>query len=147
MGLEAMIIVFWMLSLKLAFSPSSFTLIKRLFSSSSLSAIWVLFLICISEAVDIFTSNLGCSRWPVPLGWQGTAWLTASVSFTSLWTTRLWSMKGNEMILGAQIRQTCIWSLHSTYCPSEIHLYEPVFSSAKWHKSVAVYYFHSDWKN
>ena len=37
--LEAMILVFWMLSFKPAFSLSSFTLIKRLFSSSSLSAI------------------------------------------------------------------------------------------------------------
>ena len=128
MGLEATIIAFWMLSLKLAFSPSCFTLIKRLSSSSSLSAICVLLLICISEAVDTSTSNPGCPRWPVHLGWQGTAWLTASVSFTSLFTTRMWSTKGNEMVLGAQIRQTCIWSLHSTYYPSEIHFYEPQFS-------------------
>ena len=41
MGLDAMILVFWMLSFKSAFSLSSFTLIKRLFSSSSLSAIRV----------------------------------------------------------------------------------------------------------
>ena len=33
MGLDAMILVFWMLSFKPAFSLSSFTLIKRLFSS------------------------------------------------------------------------------------------------------------------
>ena len=39
MGLDAMIFFFWMLSFKPAFSLSSFTLIKRLFSSSSLSAI------------------------------------------------------------------------------------------------------------
>ena len=39
MGLDAMILVFWMLSFKPAFSLSSFTFIKRLFSSSSLSAI------------------------------------------------------------------------------------------------------------
>ena len=39
MGLDAMILVFWMLSFKPAFSLSSFTLIKRLFGSSSLSAI------------------------------------------------------------------------------------------------------------
>ena len=39
MGPEAMIFVFWMLSFKPTFSLSSFTLIKRLFSSSSLSAI------------------------------------------------------------------------------------------------------------
>ena len=38
MGLDAMISVFWMLSFKTAFSPSSFNFIKRLFSSSLLSA-------------------------------------------------------------------------------------------------------------
>ena len=41
MGPDAMILVFWMLSLKPAFSLSSFTFIKRLFSSSSPSAIRV----------------------------------------------------------------------------------------------------------
>ena len=41
MGTVAMILVFWMFSFKLGFSLSSFTFIKRLFSSSSLSAIWV----------------------------------------------------------------------------------------------------------
>ena len=38
MGLDAMILAFWMLSFKPAFSLPSFILIKRLFSSSSLSA-------------------------------------------------------------------------------------------------------------
>ena len=41
MGPDAMILVFWMLSFKPAFPLSSFTLIKRLFSSSSLSTIRV----------------------------------------------------------------------------------------------------------
>ena len=41
MGSDAMILVFWMLSFKATFSLSSFTFIKRLFSSSSLSAIRV----------------------------------------------------------------------------------------------------------
>ena len=41
MGPDAMTLVFWMLSFKSAFSLSSFTFIKRLFSSSSLSAIRV----------------------------------------------------------------------------------------------------------
>ena len=41
MGPDAMILVFWMLSFKPTFSLSSFTFIKRLFSSSSLSAITV----------------------------------------------------------------------------------------------------------
>ena len=40
-GPDAMILVFWMLSFKPTFSHSSFTFIKRLFSSSSLSAIRV----------------------------------------------------------------------------------------------------------
>ena len=40
-GPDAMIFVFWMLSFKPTFSCSSFTFIKRLFSSSSLSAIRV----------------------------------------------------------------------------------------------------------
>ena len=41
MGPDVMILVFWKLSFKPAFSLSSFTLIKRLFSSSSFSAIRV----------------------------------------------------------------------------------------------------------
>ena len=41
MGPDAMIFVYWMLSFKPTFSLSSFTFIKRLFSSSSLSAIRV----------------------------------------------------------------------------------------------------------
>ena len=41
MGLDAMILVFWTLSFKPTFSLSSFTFIKRLFSSSSLSALRV----------------------------------------------------------------------------------------------------------
>jgi len=40
-GLDAMILVFWMLGCKPAFSLFSFAFIKRLFSSSSLSAIKV----------------------------------------------------------------------------------------------------------
>ena len=41
MGPDAMILAFWMLSFKPTFSLSSFTFIKRLFSSFSLSAIRV----------------------------------------------------------------------------------------------------------
>ena len=41
MGLDVMILVFWMLSFKPAFSLSTFTFIKMLFSSSSISAIRV----------------------------------------------------------------------------------------------------------
>ena len=41
MGLDAMVLVFWILSFKPTFSLCSFTFIKRLFSSSLLSAIRV----------------------------------------------------------------------------------------------------------
>ena len=58
-GPDAMILDFWMLSFKLTFSLFSFTFIKRLFSSSSLSAIRVV--ICISEIIDIAPGNLDSS--------------------------------------------------------------------------------------
>ena len=44
---DAMIFVFWMLNFKPAFSLSSFTFIKRLFSSSSVSAIRVVSYACL----------------------------------------------------------------------------------------------------
>ena len=56
----AMILVFLMLSFKLTFPLSSFTFIKRLFSSSSLSA-HKGGVICISEVIDISPDNLDFS--------------------------------------------------------------------------------------
>ena len=47
MGPDAMILIFWKLSFKPTSSLSSFTLIKRLFSSSSLSAIWLVSSACL----------------------------------------------------------------------------------------------------
>ena len=47
MGPDAMIFVFWMLSFKPAFSLSSFTFFKRLFSSSLLSAVGVVSSACL----------------------------------------------------------------------------------------------------
>ena len=41
MGLDSMIFIFWMLNFKPAFSLSSFTFVKSLFSASSLAAIRV----------------------------------------------------------------------------------------------------------
>ena len=56
MGPDAMIFIFQMLSFKPAFSPSSFTLIKRSFSSPSISPIRVV--LCISDVVDVSPSSL-----------------------------------------------------------------------------------------
>ena len=63
MGLDVMILVFWMLSFKPAFSLSSLTLIKKLFSSSLLFAIRV-----VSSAylrLLISPGNLDSSLWVV----------------------------------------------------------------------------------
>ena len=62
MGPDAMVLVFWMLSFKSAFSLSSFTFIKRLFSSSLLSAIRVMsFEVSIPAVIDISPSSLDSS--------------------------------------------------------------------------------------
>ena len=58
---DAMILVFWLLSFKPAFSLFSFTLIRKLFSFSSLSAIS--HIICISEVVDISPDNSDSILW------------------------------------------------------------------------------------
>ena len=50
---DAIILIFWMLSFMSSFSLSSFTFIKRLFRSSSLSAIRVVSSASISEVIDI----------------------------------------------------------------------------------------------
>ena len=62
MGLDVMILVFWMLSFKPAFSLSSFTLINSLLAFYQQSGV-----IYISEAVDISPSNLDSSLWFIRL--------------------------------------------------------------------------------
>ena len=64
---DAMILVFWRLSFKPAFSISSFTFIKRLFSSSSFSAIRV-----VSSAYLRLLIFLPANRW----GKQQIQWQT-----------------------------------------------------------------------
>ena len=65
MGLDAMTLVFWMLCFKPAFSLSSFTFIKRLYSSYLLSAtrlsIWGYWYLWESEVIDISPDNLDSS--------------------------------------------------------------------------------------
>ena len=67
MGPDAKILVFWMLSLKPAFSLFSFSFIKRLFSSPSLFFHYR-GIICISEIIDISSSNLASSLWFIQPG-------------------------------------------------------------------------------
>ena len=66
-GPDAMIFILWMLSFKPTFSLSSFTFIKRLFSSSSLSAIRVVscilpFLIC-NKMLSTVHGYMWCYWW------------------------------------------------------------------------------------
>ena len=68
MGSDAMILVFWMLSFKPPFSLSSFTVIKRLFSSSSpFTFCHYSDIIRISEVVDVVPDNLDSSLWVIQL--------------------------------------------------------------------------------
>ena len=59
MELDAMIFIFYMQSFRPAISLSSFTFIKKLFSSSSLSASRVVFSAC--QVIYIFPGNLNSS--------------------------------------------------------------------------------------
>ena len=61
MGPDAINLVFWMLSFKPAFSLSSFTFIKRLFSSSSLYAIRVVS----SAYLRLFILQPWCTPYPI----------------------------------------------------------------------------------
>ena len=67
MGPYAMTLVFWMLSFRPTFSLSSFTFIKRLVSSSLLSALRS-GVICISEVIDISPGNLDSSLYFIQSG-------------------------------------------------------------------------------
>ena len=76
MGLDAMILVFWMLIFKPDFPPSSFTFIRKLFNSSSLSAIRVVssaHLRLLTFLVAIFFSAV------LHLAWHF-AWCTLHIS-------------------------------------------------------------------
>ena len=76
MGLNAVILVFWMLSFKPALSLSSFTLIKRLFSSSSFSAIRVISSACLRLLISLPTILFKPVIHPV----QHFSWCTLHVS-------------------------------------------------------------------
>jgi len=97
MGPDAMILVFWMLSFKPTFSLSSITLLKRLFSSSSLSATCVGDVIYLSEVIDIylrFVSKHDFAPLTVLLGlllcpWQGYLFLVGSNILLSMVVQRL----------------------------------------------------------
>ena len=88
MGPDTMIFVFWMLSFKPTFSLSSFTFIKRLFSSS-LSAVKG-GVICITKVIDILLAVLipACaSSSPAFLMMYSASKLNKQVDDTQPWRT------------------------------------------------------------
>ena len=75
MGLDAIILVFWMLSFKPAFSFSSFTFIKRLFSSSSLSTIRLVSSAYLRLLISLPAILIGVmKRRILPCGWDTQIW-------------------------------------------------------------------------
>ena len=79
MGPDAMILVFWMFSFKPAFSCSSFTFLKRFFSSSSLSVIKV-----------VYSAYLRLLIFPLPAP-QSWFQLWPHPAWHFMWCTLLWS--------------------------------------------------------
>ena len=76
MGPDAMILVFWVLSCKTTFSLSSFTFIKRLFNSSSLSATRVVSSVYLRLLIILLASWFQLLLHPV----QYFAWCTLHIS-------------------------------------------------------------------
>ena len=98
MGLDVMIFVFWMWGFKSAFSLSSFTFIKRLFSSSLLSAIRVVssaylrllillrYKLCLSWAAFLIAkSYLGLFNRTLPV-----SFLIPTINSLLFKATRVW---------------------------------------------------------
>ena len=84
MGPDAMICVFWMLSFKPTFSLSSFTFIKRLFSSSSVSAIRVVSSAYLRLLIFLLAILI-------------TAWVSSSPAFFMLYSACNLNKQGNNI--------------------------------------------------
>ena len=93
LGPDAMILVFWMLSFKPAFSLSSFTLIKKLFSSSWLFTIWVV----LFSSVQLL-SHVWLFATPRTAAHQGSLSITNSWSLLKLMSIEL-VISSNHLIL------------------------------------------------
>ena len=123
MGPDAMILVFWMLSLKPTFSLSSFTFLKRLFSSSPLSTIKV-----VSSAylrlLIFLPATLVSSLWfihPSISCEDSRIWHAAVHGVTKSWT---WLSDWNKMKWKQwQILFSCLQNHLDSDCSHEI----------KWH--------------
>ena len=112
MGPDAKIFVFWMLSFKPAFSLSSFTFIKRLFSSSSLSAIRV---------------KVGRRQNdPIRFSLLGTMKVKGTKRMFLLYVAMEWLHKSSEAAMGSMVSELLILSLAQNACWCKAHPTEVV---------------------
>ena len=136
MGPDAMILVFWMLSFKPTFSLSSFTFIKRLFSSCSLSAIRV-----VSSAYLRLLIFLPAILIPVQNNELNIKWSKIKNNFrisglSIKWNT-MWALKPWYLRISAH-SWTSSWHIFDRKCQNnsshahELHfVYQPSFLSLK----------------
>ena len=114
MGPDAMIFVFWMLICKPAVSLSSFTFIKRLFSSSSLSAIRV-----VSSAYLRLLIFLPAILIP--------AWASTSLEFRMMYSASKLNKQGNNTY-SLEILLFQFW-IHLFPCPALTVASSPAYRS------------------
>ena len=110
MGLDAMILVFWMKSFKPDFSLSSFTYIKRLFSSSSLSAIRVLSSAYLRLLIFLLAVLVQLVLHPV----QHFTWRTLHVSLLSRvqHTALMYVPNWNQFVLPCPFLTVASWTAY-----------------------------------
>ena len=148
MGSDAMIFVFWTLSFKPTFSHSSFSLIKRLFSSSSLSATRVvssaylrllIFLFCLSHntATQVVGFHLGFALWYICVLEDTNLFLLTPVSLytvtqvdCSIPVHCLYSFEGllHTVVQGVYCIHTCVHNPRSHCSYSCLSYYDNVLA-------------------
>ena len=139
-GPEAMIFIFWMLSFKPAFSRSSFTFIKRIFRSSSLSAIrmvspaylrWLIFLpvilipACVSSspvflmmyfAYELNKQGDNIQPWCTPFPIWNQSVVPCPVLTVASWPTNRFlkrQVRWSGMLISFRIFHSLLWSAQS----------------------------------
>ena len=122
MGPAAMVLVFWMLNFKPTFSLSSFTFIKRLFSSSSLSAIRVvsssyLRLLIFLPAILITACASSSLVFLMHSQWSRSRWFFGIPSLF-LWSSRCWDLTfGSSAFLKSTLYiRKLLYFWKFTYC-------------------------------
>ena len=132
MGLDAMIFVFWMLSFKPDFSFSSFSFIKRLFSSSLPSAIAVVssaymrLLTTCNPPLSLFLpvfwmSPINAYQWNHRKG--GFFWLPhnlgldwGTLAFDFIWNSILVSERAVQVVLKCHLKNEAILAKMGRHC-------------------------------